>query len=778
MTPMGLDRRALAASLLEREIRPKPPADEMSPPVAWLLGPEMVGGLKSFLLYASYKGELDVHDWMHAEPIAYEPADGASDFWFDFVSDIGDGQRAMYTTAVVVQDDLHVEGALDALAAAKTGRAQVPAVGAAPAGWSTLPRGRVLVVGGDTAYPLADTINLEHHVRQPFTWAYRDLVAAGRLVDDDGRARGAHDIVGIPGNHDYYDQLTGFNRMFRAPLTNEAGPAPRGKRPPLALLGLTRRQNASYFALHLPWQWQLWGLDPADDGFDFRQEFFFRAQGAPRKRIVLTPSPPVAFGRVIAPRAVLAGLARLGLVAPYLDGTAALLDGHAPDPAWPRALAPGTCQIDLSGDMHHYERYGATAAQPAYAAIVSGAGGAFHHPTYTDFGEVTTDALYPSKASSRHAVAAALFHPRTIFNGGIVNISAFAVALILCAGSIRMDTRVVTDWLLGWLGVRGERPWFTSDAPGGWYTAPWSSLRGVAIFSGSIAVSIAMVLVALGYARWVTRTIRLPRHQWPWAMRAMRALPIDRILDERGYLPSWLLVMGAAALPAVIGQLVDLPGGGAALLFQLLFLSTLVAIAAAMMLLAVGLGGEFARPRERPAFWALGAVHAGIQLTLPLLLIRVGLGHPVSLAFAAGAAIGLGYLSRQVLARGGGRLVLVLLWLGHWVAIVAILEATTDDVAVYPVSTGGWVLFLTVAGAIGSIVGCVEYGWYLAVAGALGGHNNEVGAAARIEGFRQFIRFRLEPDRLTGYVIAIDETATDPAAVKPRVVDVFTIRAG
>jgi hypothetical protein len=83
-----------------------------------------------------------------------------------------------------------------------------------------------------------------------------------------------------------------------------------------------------------------------------------------------------------------------------------------------------------------------------------------------------------------------------------------------------------------------------------------------------------------------------------------------------------------------------------------------------------------------------------------------------------------------------------------------------------------------VAGAIGSIVGCVEYGWYLAVAGALGGHNNEVGAAARIEGFRQFIRFRLEPDRLTGYVIAIDETATDPAAVKPRVVDVFTIRAG
>ena len=57
----------------------------------------------------------------------------------------------------------------------------------------------------------------------------------------------------------------------------------------------------------------------------------------------------------------------------------------------------------------------------------------------------------------------------------------------------------------------------------------------------------------------------------------------------------------------------------------------------------------------------------------------------------------------------------------------------------------------------------------------MNGHNNEGGAASRIERYRQFVRFRVEPDRLTGYVIAIDEPATELAAIKPRVVDVFTI---
>ena len=66
-------------------------------------------------------------------------------------------------------------------------------------------------------------------------------------------------------------------------------------------------------------------------------------------------------------------------------------------------------------------------------------------------------------------------------------------------------------------------------------------------------------------------------------------------------------------------------------------------------------------------------------------------------------------------------------------------------------------------------------GWYLTVAAALGAHGNEVGGAARVDRFRQFIRFRLTADALTGFVIAIDEPSADPAAIRPYVVDVFQI---
>ena len=72
---------------------------------------------------------------------------------------------------------------------------------------------------------------------------------------------------------------------------------------------------------------------------------------------------------------------------------------------------------------------------------------------------------------------------------------------------------------------------------------------------------------------------------------------------------------------------------------------------------------------------------------------------------------------------------------------------------------------------------CVLFGWYLAVALAFNGHNNEAGGAARIEGFKEFIRFRLDRNGLTGYVIAIDEpgTAGGKGKLRPKLVDVFRI---
>jgi hypothetical protein len=45
----------------------------------------------------------------------------------------------------------------------------------------------------------------------------------------------------------------------------------------------------------------------------------------------------------------------------------------------------------------------------------------------------------------------------------------------------------------------------------------------------------------------------------------------------------------------------------------------------------------------------------------------------------------------------------------------------------------------------------------LAVALLFNGHNNEAGGAARLQGYKQFMRIRLRQDDLTAYVIGFDK---------------------
>jgi hypothetical protein len=84
--------------------------------------------------------------------------------------------------------------------------------------------------------------------------------------------------------------------------------------------------------------------------------------------------------------------------------------------------------------------------------------------------------------------------------------------------------------------------------------------------------------------------------------------------------------------------------------------------------------------------------------------------------------------------------------------------------------------------------GTIWFTWYLAIAGRFDAHNNEVGGAARVTDFRQFIRFHVHPKGLTGYVIAIrtEDTVKDAAehgltstldtlALTFHLIDVFTI---
>ena len=98
-------------------------------------------------------------------------------------------------------------------------------------------------------------------------------------------------------------------------------------------------------------------------------------------------------------------------------------------------------------------------------------------------------------------------------------------------------------------------------------------------------------------------------------------------------------------------------------------------------------------------------------------------------------------------------------------------------VAVYPASAVAWPLLIGLGALVTVAANMIFIGWYLAIAAAGGGHSNEVGGAARIDDYRQFIRFRLTPDRLTGYVIACDRPCADGTQLAPYVVDVFELGA-
>ena len=758
---MDLDRRReLAERLLAADVRAKPRAREFTPPVAWLLGPEMLGAVKQLALHALYKGEFDPHDWMRAEVVTYEaPAEG--ELWLDYIADIGDSQAATYTNALVLQDDLYVEGSLDALPHAAPAR--LPALaGELPAGWSRLPRGRVLLVGGDTAYPVADAINLSDHVRQPFTWAYRDLVAAGRLLDDDWHAPPPTDLYGIPGNHDYYDLLSGFGHVFRAPPEDTSDGA-RAVRRAISLIGYRARQTASYAALDLPWGWRVWLLDPGERDMDYRQECFFREHGVADKMIVLLPTPPVVFGRVLAERSWLRAMTALGLALPFLAGEAVLRDGKPADPA-PRELALEQCRIDLAGDMHCYQRFGAADGAGNYAAVVSGSGGAFSHPTVTDFGEAPALATYPAPDDARRAFARKLFAPFTVMSNGAIIVITFALAALVCGGSIRDDTRVVTDSVFAALGVHARAP------------TGWRHLEGAGAMLAAIVAGIVMLAIAQRYTAWITRGLRQPLASQPAFLRIVHRIPGGAVLAERGFVPAWLLVIGALLLPTVVSQLVPMPTASA-LLFQLLFVGAIVVIGGGMLALALTGGAEYQRPGERWPFWLFGAGHAAIQLLLPLAIVRLGLVDLRGLA-AAFAIFATSALASYALARrreAWARWLLAATWAGHAIAIGWVLVAASHGEPVTPMTTAEAIALVAFAGGVGAFVGCYELGWYLSVALAFRGHNNEAGVASRIDRFNQFIRFRIQPDRITGYVIATDRPVTELRDATAHVVDVFTI---
>jgi hypothetical protein len=919
----------------------KPPAPEKrnyAPPVGWLLGRELLASLKLTILYTVFGNKLDARDWMHAQvypsgkkdealrhwralaeeespacgeaPPVNAPEDEAywrdkGEFWFDYLSDTGDGMKATYSIAYLCLSNLWAEQAWTDLPPVARGREEADhrAVKMEPGrGYEAiLPRGQFLLVGGDTTYHLADYANLANRFKQPFDWAFcdiRDHVNRRVAEDPTLRDRGLtlspqrRPIFGIPGNHDYYDMLDGFRRQFRYPVRPEPAdplpPSPDDTTGPQLMVGGFRRcQESSYLALSLPFDWWLWALDTEVGEIDARQIKFFKELNGgnpPDKLIVATCAPTTVFGQRAKsddPKSSKAFL-QLGLPRVFLPehggpgGKYAMEEGEAP-----RRLGAGQIRLDLSGDVHQYARYwgpkvpesARDEANPTrkgrpgfgelveheshdnYASVVSGLGGAFHHPSTTYRNEVREAALYPPEQRSREAVADKIFNPKNVIRGGYVWLIGGLLAFL-----VYFFTTYVPSTRQFWAAV-------FSGAFGGFNMGWGLALISLVVIIFTLRKTGDLYAESARVCKDETKTQKEIAEEntkvcrrvnaWLWALTVVFAAVVASCLftlrsirgpGEDGITPYGQSVLVLLSMVwAVSGALLSsrhsdwlfeqasrreikqsdwritwvLGGGGLLSMASGLWLFgrnnepvflvadiifTVVVVGVSVLLVwkvAMSTGGELHGTKGKAGMFFHGLWHAALQLFGVLLLVRKGTWPTLLLALVVVYAfirLGRGLMKHHqrrwmiVAWVANGALVAALLpWLIFWLlkrwaspGLLSVLawpysaeSRVLPDYASYEwwgSYVGWWALVPSLlAGLIGAFLCCVWFGWYLAVSLEYDGHNNEAGGAARIESFKQFIRFRVTEDDITGYVIAVDEPERQGKNLKPKLVDVFRL---
>lgn len=237
--------------------------------------------------------------------------------WFDFVADLGDGFDSTYAVASLLARDKLIFDNTD------------------------LPRGQLLLMGGDEVYPLADKQTYANQLHQPYKWAF---------PDHDRKADSGVPVFAIPGNHDWYDGLVLFLAYFCREKPTHFG-------------SWRSRQRRSYFAIQLTETWWIWAIDIqlAEDMDQPQADYFVQMAKimGDNSRIILCSAEP---GWLYTDTN-----AASWSIMDFAIGLAQKADRNFAVP------------ILLSGDTHHYSRY---ETDEGTQFITSGGGGAFLHPTH------------------------------------------------------------------------------------------------------------------------------------------------------------------------------------------------------------------------------------------------------------------------------------------------------------------------------------------------------------------------------------------------------------
>jgi len=282
----------------------------------------------------------------------YRAGGAADDIWIDYVADLGDGWDATYAVAqALAADTLTFDG-------------------------GEVPRGGILIMGGDQVYPDPSDDGYKERTINPYR------AACGAVTPFKA------DLFALPGNHDWYDGLHDFNEVFCSSRRRYR----RGDGYHFDCW--ETRQSRSYFALRLPHDWWLCGIDiQLNRRLNAAQLEYFQTISEelmqPGDRIVLCAAMPSWVIEVVREKGTTQNLVE---IADLLGGSGAEV------------------KMVLSGDLHHYSHYSPQAEGPEL--VTAGGGGAFLHPTHKLPAETaiawkngTTDrfdlgAVAPEKATS------------------------------------------------------------------------------------------------------------------------------------------------------------------------------------------------------------------------------------------------------------------------------------------------------------------------------------------------------------------------------------------
>ncbi|MGK4005868.1 calcineurin [Sorangium sp. So ce1036] len=311
------------------------------------------------------------------------------ELWLDYVADTGDGFNPTYAVACLLARPSLVLGGRETM------------------------RGDVLIMGGDQVYPSA--------TRKAY---WTRLVAPYAAALPKADVEQPPHLFAIPGNHDWYDGLMSFMRLFGQRRT----------------LGAWRtRQSRSYFALKLPHGFWLLGVDiHLESDIDQPQiEYFCRLARHEMRdgdRVILCTAEP--------------DWVKGTLYNPDLQSNLAFLEKQLAD------ARPGVeIVVRLAGDLHHYRRH---ESDDGRQNITAGGGGAFLHPTHGERVDVvysgpggclrpyTLKASFPPASVSRRLTWRNLLFAR--YNPGFLPVAA--VLYMLSSLTLRNPGSAAVVWSL------------------------------------------------------------------------------------------------------------------------------------------------------------------------------------------------------------------------------------------------------------------------------------------------------------------------------------------